>query len=285
MEFVGRRDEKVYLKISGNAMDAALGFELKYLLGLLQGVEDLIEKTYLFSKGRIRMTSEDYNNLKIIIDEPKRGSFDANIFIQVLDNVLAISPLLAENGVAIWQSIKQVYEYLKLVIDTRKEGKEVEITQSGDHNIIVQGDNNTITVNKHTPDLAKNLSPYITKMTKNIDDENISGIELNTEEDTGFNLTAEDKERFRSKTFLNDEYTNYEGKIVSSDSKRHKGEIETDNGTFTYYIHDSIASERVHDEIYLKNVLLECREKVKIDPSKETMEEILSLEVYDFQIL
>lgn len=231
------------------------------------------------------MTSDDREKIKIIIDEPKKGSFEANIFIQLIDNILAVSPLLAENGIAIWEYITQAYEYLKLFIDTRKKGKEVTVPQDDNHNIIVTGDSNQITVNNQVPELAKNLSPHMSNMAQNIDDDNISEVNLYSADDEGFNLTIEDKERFKSKTFLNSEYIEYKGKIVSSDSKRHKGEIETKEGLYTFFVHDSIASESFHDDVYLKNVKFKCHEKIKIDPSLEEMEKILSIEVYEYDLL
>jgi len=121
------------------------------------------------------MTEEDYQNLKVIMSKTRVGSFEADIFIQLQQTVIALMPLLANDGIAIWEIIKQSYEYLKLVIDTRKEGKEVEITQDGD-GIIVTGNNNNITINKHVPDLSKDLSPTFSQMANNIDGDKIKQV-------------------------------------------------------------------------------------------------------------
>jgi len=44
MDYQKEMDEKITITISGAAMDANLGYELRYLLNFLTSIENLIEK-------------------------------------------------------------------------------------------------------------------------------------------------------------------------------------------------------------------------------------------------
>lgn len=165
------------------------------------------------------MKSEDYDNLKVLLNEPRKGSFEADIFIQVVSSILPVAPLIAQNGVAIWISIKQAYEYLKILIDTRKDGRNVSITQEEDC-LIVAGDNNTIYLNKGIPELAEKLAPYIANTAREVDGEKIEGIDLLSDRDLDIKITSQDKERYKVRTVLDEEYSEYTRKIVLSDSTR-----------------------------------------------------------------
>lgn len=290
MDYQKEMDEKITITISGAAMDANLGYELRYLLNFLTSIENLIEKTYLYSYDKTRMTEEDYQNLKVIMSKTRVGSFEADIFIQLQQTVIALMPLLANDGIAIWEIIKQSYEYLKLVIDTRKEGKEVEITQDGD-GIIVTGNNNNITINKHVPDLSKDLSPTFSQMANNIDGDKIKQVNFSSTKDKNFELTEEDRERFKSKTLLFEEIITVDGEIVASDFERYRGNIkvfpdqELPNEVFSFEVTSEIKDKQIFKNSYLSNVRVKCQQRVKIDPTKEEMTNTIGLKILDIELL
>jgi len=290
MDYQKEMDEKITITISGTAMDANLGYELRYLLNFLTSIENLIEKTYLYSYDKTRMTEEDYQNLKVIMSKTRVGSFEADIFIQLQQTVIALMPLLANDGIAIWEIIKQSYEYLKLVIDTRKEGKEVEITQDGD-GIIVTGNNNNITINKHVPDLSKDLSPTFSQMANNIDGDKIKQVNFSSTKDKNFELTEEDRERFKSKTLLFEEIITVDGEIVASDFERYRGNIkvfpdqELPSEVFAFEVTNEIKDKQIFKNSYLSNVRVKCQQRVKIDPTKEEMTKTIGLKILDIELL
>ncbi len=290
MEYQKEMDEKITITISGTAMDANLGYELRYLMNFLTSIENQIEKTYLFSYDKTRMSEEDYQNLKVIMSKTRVRSFEADIFIQLQQTVIALIPLLANDGQAIWEIIKKSYEYLKLVIDTRKEGKEVEITQDGD-GIIVTGNNNNITINKHVPALSKDLSPSFSKMANNIDGDKIKQVNFSSTKDSDIELTEEDKERFKSKTLLFEETVTVDGEIVASDFERYRGNIkvfpdqELPSEIFSFEVANEIKDKQIFKNSYLSNVRVKCQQRVKIDPTKEEMTETIGLKILDIELI
>lgn len=277
-------DQKINIKISGKAMDADFGYELKYLLDILQEIQSLIEKTYLVSQEQTRMKAADYDNLKVILENPKRGSFKSNILITIQDAIVPLLPVLAENGISIWGAIKQAFEFLKLTIDTRKEGKELRIEQSGD-GIIATGNNVTITVNQVIPELANKLAPSFHNLTKNLDGENISEIEMLTTNEDGIVLTNEDNERFKRKTLLSEEIIYREGKVSASDSETYTGKIEIDGKTYPFEIVDKYKSEEFFARTFTKKVAIQCQERIKIDPSKEEYIKVVGLKIHNMEII
>lgn len=290
MNYQKEIDEKITITISGKAMDAQLGYELRYLLNYLSSVENLVEKTYLFSSEKSRMSDEDYQNLKVIMSNTREACFETDVYIQLKQTAIALIPLIAKDGKSIWEIIKQSYEYLKLVIDTRKEGKEVEIKQEGD-GIIVTGNNNHITINKHVPEISKSLSPTFSKMARSIDGDNIRQVGFSSSQDADFNLTEEDKERFKSKTLLYEEVLTIKGEIVASDFERHKGNIkvfegqELLNDTYSFEVADEIKEKQIFKDSYLSSVKIKCQQRVKIDPAKEEMTKTIGLKVLDIELL
>lgn len=280
----GSTDETINLSIKGTAMDLDDGYELEYIVNTLEGLKTLIHKTYLYSEDRTRLNADDKERLKIVLSDYKKGSFDAKIFIQIRDMVVPLLPLINQYGPGIWEMITQVYKYLKVVIDTRKEGKEVSIVNNGDHTITVTGNNNSITVHSAIPDLSKDLAPTIGDITNQIDGNNIKELSL-ISPNNGFVLDKSDRERFKKKTYTSDDISEYEGKVFSSNSKTHRGEIDTGSGNYPFELNHDLAREDVHEEIYLKHIKFTCRERVEIDPMKEEMTTVKSLIVCDYEII
>lgn len=283
-------DKKISINIKGSAMDADEGYELRYLLDILSGFEDIIEKTYLFSVGRLRMKEEDRDNLKIVLSNPSKGSFNADLLMLLYDTTLALSPLLIENSGSIWSAVKHTYDYLKKVIDAKKEGKKIVININGNDNLtnVTIGENNSSEIHQfpsYVPDLAESIAPSISKVTKNIDDDKIKSINLlDSEDNKNICLTEIDKRRFESTTFLTDQVYNLEGKITVSNSNSFTGKIlvfENDydiaSGEYNFKVESDLEDESYFKEIYLVEGNYECKLRIKLDPSKGLQEVIKEL--------
>lgn len=262
-------NQKISLKIVGSSMEEKDGFNLHYLINSLSGINDIIEKTYLYSYDKNRISDEDLEKLIVTMTLPKKGSFKTDIIISIRENIIPLLPLIAENGVTLWKAVKESYEFLKLLIDTRKEGSDVQITQSGD-GIIVTGSNNTITINNNIPNLAKQLAPSFQKMANNVNGQDITEIILDDKNgENDIVLTNEDKERFKKQTLTSDVSEILQGKIVSADSMTFKGKIETQDGIVSFRVVDELKDESRFKEIFLNDITIECRKKFEINPSKE----------------
>lgn len=281
MEFNEKVDKQISLIISGDSMNQELGFELNAVLDILNGVESLVEKTYLYSNQKERMSGEDYEKLKIFMQEPRRGSFETELFIQIKDMVIPTLGLLAENGITVWGSVKQAYEYLRLVIDSRKEGKSLEVKSSGENNIIVTGNNNTITINHQIPELSKHLSPTFSKIANKIDGEYVENVSLGNNDEKIY-LDKSDKERFRKKSVTSDEVSIYTGKVFSADAKKFTGKIETEDGIYTFEVSEEFQREEFFEVILLKTGFFKCYEKIEIDPSKQEYIKVKGLKIIEF---
>lgn len=274
-------DKKLTLTISGPAMEVDGGFELNYLTDTLESFEKIIEKTYLYSSGKTRMSEEDRDTLKIILKNPSEGSFVADIAIQIHDLTLALTPLIAQNGPTIWTAVKKTYEYLKLVIDSKKKGETPMIQNSGDGNIIVQiiGDNNSVT-NHQFPDyvegLGERLSPEFEKITRNMDEEKIENIDfIDNQSNESISLDIEDKQRFQTSMANTEETFELKGQITIANSNSYTGKIdiykndyEIDPGEYPFTVDKSLSNRDFFRTKYLIVEEYICQLRLRVDLSK-----------------
>lgn len=271
-------DKNLTLTISGPAMEADGGFELNYLTDTLESFEKIIEKTYLYSSGKARMSEEDRNNLKIILKNPSKGSFVADIVIQIRDLTLALTPFIAQNGPTIWAAVKKTYEYLKLVIDAKKKGKEIVVNNNGDGIInlnIGNGSNiNTYSFPEYTQGLAEKLLPEFVNATKNIDGEKISSIDFIDNNEESITLDFEDREIFKTTTALVEDVYTLKGQIVVSNSKSYTGKIdihendyEIEPGEYSFTVDKNLTNRSFFKSKYLVVEDYLCQLRLKIDLS------------------
>lgn len=280
-------DQTLSLSISGPAMDIEGGYELNYLTDTLNGFESIVEKTYLFSTGRSRMNEDDRENLKIVLKNPRKGSFQADIIIQLYDLSLALVPYAIENGPAIWTAIKNTYEYLKLVIDTKKKGKEISVSNNGDgvQVVVIGNENSTYTFPPYVTGLAEKIAPEIEKITSNIDDDKIDKVSFEDEQtDETIELSSEDKERFATKTYLTPELYTLSGQITVSNSKTFSGRIliyeneyDIEPGEYPFTVDPPLANKTFFKEKFLINENYICRLKTRLEPAKGLEEVIIGI--------
>lgn len=289
-EMLREIDKDLLVNISGPAMEIDDGYDLKYLVDTLNGFENIIEKTYLFSVGKTRMNVEDRENLKVILKNPTKGSFEAEIGIQVIDLTLALAPMIAQNGTAIWGAIKNTYEYLTLIIDSKKKGEKIMI-ENGEGGIIqiINGNDNTATAEfpSYVEGLAEKIAPEFEKMTKNIDKDKIEAISI-TDKSTNKNIVLDDsdKKRFTTENFLTEDLYTIKGQITISNSNSFTGKIyiyENDYGIhpdeYNFTVDPHLANKDFLRENFLTDEKYICRLKLRTEPSNIYEEELVGVNI------
>lgn len=286
-------DKNLSLKISGKAMDFNDGFELNYLTDTLENTQNLIEKTYLFTVGKTRMNQEDREHLKIIMKNPSKGSFNADIDIQLFGVALTLIPLISKNGAGIWSAIKNTYEFLKLVIDSKKKEKPIEINNTGEGTVIVNINNGNENENhiqkfpEYVEGLSEKLSPEFEKITRNIDGEKIKTINF-SDMTSGENLSLDytDRQRFETTSSISDDLFNLKGQIVIANSNSYTGKIQIyknkydiEPGEYSFSVAKRFENKNFFKSKYLIDEKYQCQIKLSTDFSKGVKSSIAGINI------
>lgn len=290
----GSSRTKITLNIKGNSAKFSEGTDLRILTEAFKGTQSLIDKTYLYSEGKKRMTEEDYKNLQLTIKNFRDGSIEGDIWVTIKNTVLPIAPLVLEHSGDILTAIKNVYDFLKFKIQANKEGKTMEVTTSGDYNTVISVPGNNNTINVYSPpyveELSNNLSTTILEMTRNIDGKELSKISLSTA-DSEFGLDIQDKETFKEQSFTSDYVFVINANIRKADANRYSGTLAVvdsndDNIVIgSEYLFKSV--DGVFNEINFKDCFsterrFKCKKRINIGASNNynvKVKEIIIIEI------
>lgn len=287
-------DQLITLKISGDELEKSSGYNLRYILDSLSSLEKMVDKTYLYTQNKSRMSDLDKDNISIRLMDVKEGSFVAEMAIQMKDFILPISPLLAENPMQIWDAIKNAYTYIKEFLKAKEEGKTVDIQMNNNQNGIhvVNTGNGTVEINVHpaVAGLAENISPILYDISNKVDGENVSSIDFIENDEVSLSFGEEEKKLFKKRTFVDDDFVHLTGKITKPNFAGLTGKIEIyDNqegvpgGVYTFNANkDNMNDENLWKEIYLVEKSYICQKKVSFSTSqgfKEVVEEIVLFNV------
>lgn len=281
-------DKTISVHITGSAMRGSTGYDLSRLVKALRCFEEITKKTYLFINDKNRMSEFDKENFKIIIYDIKEGSFLAQLKLQIQNYAIPLYPFFAEHAGSIWEAIKNTYQYLKLLIDTRKKGERAQMEINGDGNIcITTGDNSPVYVfPPYVHKLGQQLTPIFSELSKVIDGREIESIGFGDNDADEIKMTQEDKERFREKIYLIDDEILLSGIITVSNAKSYTGKIdiqENENGivpgTYNFTLSSELQNAEFMKSSFMNSQRYICSPKVKLDPGKGLEETIVELKI------
>lgn len=285
--------QKIKLRITGDEMNAENGYRLDGVLTSLHNFEQLINKTYLHINERSRLKDSDYDKVSIRLLSVEEGSFLSTLTIVYNDLLIPSLPLLIDNSEMLWGSIKLAYDFIKIKINAIKEGKEVMVTQTASENGINVANNANgtinITVNQGIPELADKLKPQFRDMTRIIDGDDVSGIEIT---DTGNNtstgtlsLDKNAKELFKKTTYTEDDEISIIGKIMDGNYSKQNGKIIIEDssvipgGEYKFSVSDNLHAEEKWREMFLQERPYYCKRRVEYDPNSQADQQLKILEI------
>lgn len=266
---------KVTIHISGEAMDAQEGYDLKYLINALENFEKLSEKTYLYLISKDRLSKKDKENFGVYINEFRHGSFKADLWIKFETYVLPLIPVIGEHGGIIWNCILNSFNFFKDFSEAKQQGKIVTVESISDEAILVIGDNNNVTINKTYPsyvtELAPKLAPQFVEMSKAVDG-NVEKLAF-AHGDEGISLNESDKELFETKEYLSPTEMIVTGTITVLNSHKNTGKIQITKGDLPLGEYRFDVQKDIRYPEYLassmrKELSYRCYVKIKFDPSK-----------------
>lgn len=281
-EFIEDKKD-ITFRISGSEMIENDGYNLFYLVESLDCFQTLVEKTYLLTERKRKMSYLDREQLKVKAFNIREGSFIVDLAIFIKDATISLTPLLtAVNPEDMWSLIAKAYEYLKVVLTAKKRGEEVymEISNStGSYNIKdVHGD---VIINNITPDaleLAKLHAPIYKRMSNLISDDDQIGEITMTDETNGelreIKLDKEDKSLFENKVYVSDDRLIFSGKITKANSYNATGKIEVlesedelDVGTYSFEFIEKDVADDVFKNSFTIVKEFTAYKRVSFDPS------------------
>ncbi|MFW9878740.1 MAG: hypothetical protein ACFFG0_37150 [Candidatus Thorarchaeota archaeon] len=218
----------VTIEIKGPELDRA--FPLLEVTTIFQEFHYFIDKAYLSTTGTARMTRTERLKYAILAKEFRRGSLFADLQIgfftgSLLPGVVGLSPW------NLWEVAKNSYEYLKMLMSLRSEGKEPKINIEGDNYApVLNIENSTIIVNKPVHETADRAEPHIKKLTSSIKPGNIDSIALQDKSGEGFVLTEKEKKLFNPHTRIDKEPVSLRCNIYRYDKEANTGKLRVFEG-------------------------------------------------------
>lgn len=180
--------EDIQIRISGQQMNKAEGYNLSEVLATLSSFESASKKVYLSLVGKSKFSYEDNEDFTIRLMDVREGSFLSECKIIYSSVIIPLVPVVVENKEVIWNTVKASYDFFKAKLSAKREGKEVSVNQTASEqgvNVYVDrntGDNLTINVYPGIPEQALKLVPEFTRISKQIDGQKVNSIEISSSE-------------------------------------------------------------------------------------------------------
>lgn len=293
--------EDIQIRISGQQMNKAEGYNLSEVLATLSSFENASKKVYLSLVGKSKFSYEDKEDFTIRLMDVSEGSFLSECKIIYSSVIIPLVPVVVENKEVIWNTVKASYDFLKAKLSAKREGKEVSVNQTASEqgvNVYVDrntGDNLTINVYPGIPEQALRLVPEFTRISKQIDGQKVNSIELSSSEkseqkDVIF-FDQQDKEIFSKRTFTEDRIFSLKGKIIDGAYSKLSGRIEvteteTDlvqvGNSYRFTVNSNLRSEEIWKQMFLEERPYYCKKRVEYDPSCEEVLKILEIIIVDW---
>lgn len=287
-------DQLISIKVSGSELQKSEGYNLRHVLDSLSSLEELVDKTYLYTQNKSRMSNSDRENISIRLNEIKEGSFVAELVIQMKDFILPIAPLIAENPTQIWKAIKDSYTFIKEFLTAKEEGNDVTINLDNNHEgvQVVNSGSGNVEINVHSaiPALAERISPVLHNLANKIDGDDVSSIAFMENQEISMDFSEEEKRLFKKRTYLEEEYITLIGKITNPNFYGLSGQIQiyeneeyVPPGVYRFTAKkDNMNDEELWKEIYLVDKSYVCQKRVSFSTSqgfKEVVEELILINV------
>lgn len=202
---------------------------LREVIVALTEFQSIIDKSYLATVNRNRLTPQDKKNYAIVATDIGKGSLTADIQIFVATAVQTLPHVPFETYKNIWEIVKGSYDFLKALAVKRSSGVEPVINIAGSNNApIIIGNNITISNTVFTA--ADRAESHFKKITSIINPGEIDYIQSFDGEGLGFKMTMEDKNLFHPKTRLDKEVFTVECDIYKYDKVSHIGRVRVFEG-------------------------------------------------------
>ncbi|WP_436663944.1 hypothetical protein [Lactiplantibacillus plantarum] len=274
--------QSLSFRVSGDEMDTESGYDLSTVIGSLNDIESLVNKTYLSLNNRQRFNDQDAQRLNVRLKKLEKGSLWTQLDIVYHNVVIPALPYLAANQDFILATIKDSLKYIRAKRTAEKKGQTPMIEQkAGAQSVVVNATGNAkvrIIVPRGLPKVADELQPEFKKLSEHIDGKGVSsiGIGSNLSPDVSeeLKLDENDKELLSTKEITSDEQFSIVGKIFSGNFSANNGKIlviQTGESSLEIgKVYRAEISKELHAEDKWKDMFLTarpyyCKLKLKSD--------------------
>lgn len=270
-------EEKISLSIKGNEVRFVEGTDIRVLAHSLLSFQKIVEKVYLYSECKVKMTDSDYKNLSIQIQNPHSGSWASDIFVEIKSIVLPLSSFVLQNSGDIMKTVLNVYHFLVYKIKAKDQDKTVriQVSENSEEVNLINGDNNIVIINSppNIPELAEELAPLMQKITKNIDGQAITEVEFGNEKGS-IKFDSVDAKNFKTHTYTSDQIVSVSGIIREAKADNYSGVIKITAskdeqiivGEEYHFLSQYNFSEEKFKSIYLNEIELSVKKRIVIGP-------------------
>ena len=132
----------------------------------------------------------------------------------------------------IWNSVKSAYEFLKIVISHKRDGKEYKISAPDNNGIIVlsnQGEPN-VTINQNIFNIAERSLDGYRKISGQIQEGRIESISMLDIKKKGIIISSNEKKLFNPETKVEENPINIKGNIFDFNTEKFTGKIRVIEG-------------------------------------------------------
>lgn len=218
-------DKIITFKIDGPIIQDP--YPLHEVLGILNDFHGIIDQSYLVLSGKSRVTRAERINYRILAQRPITGSYiqDLQIFFDIAQPLLPLMAQLTSSD--IWKTVKDAFEFLKAVINLRREGKEPTVSAPNNEGIIVVSSEGSppITINQNIFKVADRSEEIYRRITGHIEEGRIDQISAIDRKMQGIKLSGTEKELFNPQIKLEETPIDIIGSIFDFNKEKLSGKI------------------------------------------------------------
>lgn len=224
-------DEIITLNINGPVIKDP--YPLHEVIGILDDFHSIVDQSFLVLSGKGRLTKTERLNFRILASQPRTGSYiqQLQILYDIAQPVLPlIIPQLASSD--IWKYAKAAYDFLKVMIGSRRNGKEPTVSVPNNEGMIVVSTSGSppFQVTQNVFNIAYRSEDDYKRITGHIEKGRIDTISALDAKQEGISLTGEEKELFNPETKLEDKPIDLVGSIFDFNKDKSSGKIRIVEG-------------------------------------------------------
>lgn len=223
-------DEFITFKIDGPVIKDH--YPLHDVITILDDFHSIVDQSYLVLSGKNRLTQAERINFRILASRPRTGSYiqDLQILYNVAQPLLPfVSQLTASD---VWKSAKAAFDFLKAMINLRRNGKESTVSAPNNEGIIVVSPQGSppFTINQNIYNIANRSEESYKHITGQIEKGRIDQISATDVKKEGIFLTEAEKELFNPETKLEDNPVDVVGSIIDFNKDKLTGKLRVSVG-------------------------------------------------------
>lgn len=265
--------DKYYFTMQGEVFESAMPLHIAVEgLGSMQAI---LDKSYLASVGKKRMSKRDRESFYLQTREIRHGSLMAELEIVVETAAYLFPAMIGAEQARIWDLTKQSFDYLKLMFSAFGRGEQPEIHIEDSQNVTVVNGDTSYTFNGPVNVIAQSALPHYQSLTKllgnGVESIDLTG-ELNDSTVQAFSLTSGDENLFDPRLTVENQPIELECNIFDFNKQTLYGKLAVPEGQpigeGKYGFHvvgDASTSEVIHSMLH-ERIRISCIQELLIDP-------------------